>query len=47
VIDGFWYGGFGVVVLLCGVGKIFVGVGAMACASVMILILVMNMVLVC
>ncbi|MEP7036124.1 MAG: DNA repair helicase XPB [Dermatophilaceae bacterium] len=41
-IDGFWFGGSGVVVLPCGAGKTLVGTGAMARASATTLILVTN-----
>ena len=41
-IDGFWYGGSGVVVLPCGAGKTLVGAGAMAAAKATTLILVTN-----
>ena len=41
-IDGFWFGGSGVVVLPCGAGKTLVGAGAMAVAKATTLILVTN-----
>ncbi len=41
-IDGFWYGGSGVIVLPCGAGKTLVGAGAMAAAKATTLILVTN-----
>jgi DNA excision repair protein ERCC-3 len=41
-IDGFWFGGSGVVVLPCGAGKTLVGAGAMAAAKATTLILVTN-----
>jgi len=41
-IDGFWYGGSGVVVLPCGAGKTLIGAGAMAAAKATTLILVTN-----
>jgi len=41
-VDGFWYGGSGVVVLPCGAGKTLVGAGAMARAQATTLILVTN-----
>jgi DNA excision repair protein ERCC-3 len=41
-VDGFWHGGSGVVVLLCGAGKTIVGAGAMARARATTLILVTN-----
>lgn len=46
VVDLFWVGGFGVVVLLCGVGKMLVGVVVMVKVGVMMLILVINIVVV-
>jgi DNA excision repair protein ERCC-3 len=41
-VDGFWYGGSGVVVLPCGAGKTIVGAAAMAQAGATTLILVTN-----
>ncbi|GII97651.1 DNA excision repair protein ERCC-3 [Sediminihabitans luteus] len=41
-VDGFWYGGSGVVVLPCGAGKTIVGAGAMAKSGTTTLILVTN-----
>ncbi len=41
-IDGFWFGGSGVIVLPCGAGKTLVGAGAMAAAKATTLILVTN-----
>jgi DNA excision repair protein ERCC-3 len=41
-VDGFWYGGSGVVVLPCGAGKTIVGAAAMARAGATTLILVTN-----
>lgn len=46
VVDVFVKDGFGVVVFLCGVGKMIVGVGVMVVIKIMILIFVMNMVFV-
>jgi len=46
VVDGFWYGGFGVVVLLCGAGKMLVGAVVMVWVSAIMLIFVMNIVFV-
>ncbi len=41
-VDGFWFGGSGVVVLPCGAGKTIVGAAAMARAGATTLILVTN-----
>ena len=41
-VEGFWYGGSGVVVLPCGAGKTIVGAAAMARAASTTLILVTN-----
>jgi DNA excision repair protein ERCC-3 len=41
-VDGFWYGGSGVIVLPCGAGKTIVGAAAMARAGATTLILVTN-----
>jgi DNA excision repair protein ERCC-3 len=41
-VDGFWYGGSGVVVLPCGAGKTIVGAAAMARAGATTLVLVTN-----
>ncbi|MDR2723170.1 MAG: DEAD/DEAH box helicase, partial [Cellulomonadaceae bacterium] len=41
-VDGFWFGGSGVVVLPCGAGKTLVGAGSMAKSGTTTLILVTN-----